>query len=409
MDLFAGMPYWPDTVPDRPRYEALQGDADCDVVIVGAGSSGAQTAYQLTKAGLNVVLLDKRQPGTGSTAVNTALLQYAGEKSFVTLKNAFGETAAVRHFKLCSAAIDEMEAVCKELPFNPQFTRRNSLYYASKPEDTAQLQDEYRLLRKHGFDVEWWAADRITARFPFRSAAALYYRNDAEMNPYAYTIGLLELAKERGARVYGDTAVTGRHAHDGGIELRTAQGFTVRALQAVYASGYECLDVKPTPNASMVSSYSVVTEPVGDLSSWHGRSLIWETARPYIYMRTTPDNRIIVGGLDEPITDADERDVKLTRKIALLLEEFRKRFPDIPVKPGHGVAAFYGGTHDGLPMIGRFPELPRCFFLYGYGDNGLVYGQVLSRIIRDLLATGESTDADLYLHTRPLLSRTVPV
>ncbi|MFK4390705.1 hypothetical protein ABH916_002633 [Peribacillus frigoritolerans] len=27
--------------------------------------------------------------------------------------------------------------------------------------------------------------------------------------------------------------------------------------------------------------------------------MIWETARPYLYARKTPGNRIIIGGLDE--------------------------------------------------------------------------------------------------------------
>ena len=43
-------------------------------------------------------------------------------------------------------------------------------------------------------------------------------------------------------------------------------------------------------------------------------TLIWETARPYIYMRTTVDNRIIIGGLDEDTNIAQERDSKLIHK-----------------------------------------------------------------------------------------------
>lgn len=57
---------------------------------------------------------------------------------------------------------------------------------------------------------------------------------------------------------------------------------------------------------------------------------------------------------------------------------------------------------DGLPMIGIYEDIPRCTFLFPYGDNGIVYGMVLSRIIRDYLLHGHSPDLDLYLQTRPL-------
>jgi len=35
-----------------------------------------------------------------------------------------------------------------------------------------------------------------------------------------------------------------------------------------------------------------------------------------------------------------------------LFQEFQKLFPDIPVQPEFYIGAYYGGTHDDLPMIG---------------------------------------------------------
>ena len=32
-------------------------------------------------------------------------------------------------------------------------------------------------------------------------------------------------------------------------------------------------------------------------------AMIWETARPYLYLRTTSDNRIIAGGRDIPFSN----------------------------------------------------------------------------------------------------------
>lgn len=148
------------------------------------------------------------------------------------------------------------------------------------------------------------------------------------------------------------------------------------------------------------SSFNIVTSQIEDLSFWHNRTLIWETARPYVYLRTTADNRIIIGGLDENTSFVDDRDAKILHKRDMLIQELIKLFPDLRVTPDYYIGAFYGGTHDGMPMIGQYDEFPNCYFLMGYGDNGLVYSMVLSKIITELIVSGDHPDLDLYLKTK---------
>jgi glycine/D-amino acid oxidase-like deaminating enzyme len=42
--------------------------------------------------------------------------------------------------------------------------------------------------------------------------------------------------------------------------------------------------------------------------------MIWEASDPYLYLRTTPDGRIICGGEDEDFSDEAARDRLLGRK-----------------------------------------------------------------------------------------------
>ena len=172
------------------------------------------------------------------------------------------------------------------------------------------------------------------------------------------------------------------------------------ARYVIIAAGYEGLEFKKEKNAVLTSSYSVVTTPVEAFTDWHKRTLIWETARPYIYMRTTKDNRIIIGGLDDNTTYANDRDSKIIHRRDKLIEEFHKLFPKIEVQPEYYLGAFYGGTHDGLPIIGQYEDFPNCFFLFAYGDNGLVYSGVLSKIIGDLITKGDHPAMGLYLKER---------
>ena len=74
--LRTGTPVWADLGPARVATQALSSTARADVVIVGAGITGALVAEIATARGLSVILLDRRPPFHGSTAASTALLQF---------------------------------------------------------------------------------------------------------------------------------------------------------------------------------------------------------------------------------------------------------------------------------------------------------------------------------------------
>ena len=43
-------------------------------------------------------------------------------------------------------------------------------------------------------------------------------------------------------------------------------------------------------------------------------TLVWNTDRPYIYMRSTDDERLLIGGGDEDFYDPEQRDAILNKK-----------------------------------------------------------------------------------------------
>ncbi len=115
MNLHSGTYYWPTTFPDAPSYPALEEERSCDVLIIGGGSSGAQCAYYLAQADLDVVVIEKSTIGSGSTSTNTALIQYSGEKMFTDMINTFGTEYIERHLQLLPEAITEIEAASKNV------------------------------------------------------------------------------------------------------------------------------------------------------------------------------------------------------------------------------------------------------------------------------------------------------
>ncbi len=106
-------------------------------------------------------------------------------------------------------------------------------------------------------------------------------------------------------------------------------------------------------NTTVEASYAVVTNEIDQFDGWHERSLIWETARPYLYFRTF-QNRIMVGGLDEAMQIQPIGDTKLLRKRDILINIVREMFPQYKnIQAEYYWAAAFGSSHDGLTYFKR--------------------------------------------------------
>lgn len=407
MNLMSGTYYWPATFPSPPSYPRLEGNLECDVLIVGGGSSASQCAYYLADSGLKVAVIEKGRIGSGSTSSNTALIQYSGEKMFTNLVNSFGIEFISRHLQLLQDAINEIEAASNATGIDCEFSRRDSLYSASCSEDVEALKKEYEFLKQQGLKVDFLKKEEIEEKYPFSRDAAIYSYGDGEMNPFKFTHALMDHAVSKGIQVFENTEMNGHHydPHTKRMVISTKAGYTISAGRVIFAAGYEGIDIKKEKLVSFVSTYNVTSKPVDDLSSWYNRTLLWETARPYLYLRTTADNRIIIGGLDDNTNYPEDRDSKLIHKRDKLVDEFHKMFPSIKIEPEYSLTAFYGGTADGLPIIGIYDEYPNSYFLLAFGDNGTVYSQMLAKIIAEDIVHGKSPDLELYLQDRPRVSK----
>lgn len=65
---------------------------------------------------------------------------------------------------------------------------------------------------------------------------------------------------------------------------------------------------------NLKSTYAVVSEIDKDKFKNITSTLVWNTDDPYLYMRTTDDGRILIGGGDEDFYDAEKRDALLNKK-----------------------------------------------------------------------------------------------
>ncbi|GAA0850054.1 NAD(P)/FAD-dependent oxidoreductase [Paenibacillus glucanolyticus] len=384
------------------KYPPLTEQMKCEVLVIGGGISGALMAYVLNKQGVDTILLEKRRVCGGSTSANTGLLQFSNDCTLTDLIRQFDDHRGTSFYKMCSHAVRRLTDIANSLSRDSGLIPRSSLYYASTPQDVGMLRHEYDLLKRRGFDVEYWNRDDIKAHFPFSKEAAIYTHGDAEVDPYRLGHHLLQDASQDGLRIYENSEVTDTRYTDSDVTVITDQG-SVLAQKVIWATGYTIQEWKPDHNAELLNTYAILTEPVADLSSWYERSFLWETNRPYLYFRTTPDQRIIAGGLDEALPPSGKPEEYAEVRGRRLLDEIQQLFPHLAdLRIACSWAGVFASTKDGIPLIGKHPKYPHSYFIEVYGGNGTVYSMIAADLLAETIAGREPEELKWFSLTRPI-------
>lgn len=399
-DIRTEKPFWLMKNGFLTPFSALTADAKADVVIIGGGISGSLLADALADEGVSVILLERDHMAMGSTAASTALLQYDIDRTLTELIDLIGEKRAVRAYELSLNALTDLIERSKKLKFDVELSERVSLRFASSVKDARLLEKEFKARSAHGFEVEMWNADQVAAHFPFKASAALQTSPSATADPYRMTHSLLVSAADKGARLYDKTRVKKIERRSRSVVIHTERGPKITAGKIVIACGYESVDHIPKKLASLSSTYAIATEPIAGGQVWYKDCTFWNTGDPYLYGRTTSDNRIIFGGEDEEFFDPRKRDQLLPAKTKKLEKKLREMFPHIDLRVDYSWAGTFIETGDGLPYIGSIKQLPHTYFALGYGGNGITFSKLAADILSDLILGKSNKDAAIFSFDR---------
>ncbi len=396
MNLTSSHPFWSVNNGLPTNYPSLRRDVSCDAVVIGGGITGALVAVHLAEAGVKTLVLDKRDIGTGSTSASTALLQYEIDVPLRELIKKAGPAAATRSYELCRQAIGKLERLTARLRIDCGFEQKPSLFLARHQREIPELREEFQLRRKLGIDLQFLDAAAVRKRFPFSRPAALFSMDGGQIDPHRLTHGLLAAGRRAGLEVCDRTEMTRLEQTRRGVRVTTQHGWTITARRAVIAAGFESKVLLKGEAGTLKSTYALISEPLPPIPGWHQRCLIWESGSPYLYLRTTAEGRVIVGGEDEDFVNAKRRDALISKKTRGLVKKFGRLFPDVSLEVAYAWAGTFGETKDGLAYIGVHPRFSHTYFALGYGGNGITFSLIAAEIIRDSFLGRKNRDALLF-------------
>ena len=397
MDLKSGYPFWAIKNGLMHAFPRLRHDTRCDVVVLGAGITGALIADELAKHGHDVVVVEQRDVGWGSTSASTALLQYEIDTPMIDLAKQYGEPDAVLAYRACAAAIPSLQALAADVR-DVGFARNDSLYYASKRGHARQLRAEFELRARHGLPVQWLKRDAVFDQYGIDAPCAILSTLAARVDPYRFAYRLLMRLQRSGVGVFDHTPVRRIEAGARGVVLDAGDGLVVRGKHLVLATGYasqQWLDQRVARNRS---TYAFVTDPIDPAALGALKTtLLWESARPYLYLRSTADGRLLVGGEDDAIDIPARRDARVDKKAHKLCKQVSDMFPQLRLRPAFAWAGTFAETEDGLPFFGTHPQHgPRVHFAMAYGGNGITYAMIGAALLRALIERRKHPLAALF-------------
>lgn len=369
-------------------YPKLNEDIECEVLIVGGGITGALSAYYCMKNMIDAIVVDEGLISHQSTLGSTSILHYEIDTDLIRLRSFIGDEESTEVFKMCLQSVYDLEDIVKQLDDDCEFVRRPSFYYTNRAENYKYIFDECKARKESGFNVEFFDGKKDKDKYSFDYCGGIFsYNSGAEINPVKFTYEALKYCNKNGIKVYENTKISDFNLDE--VVVKTSDGYSIKCKKIIMAMGYDNLQFFENPFWTITRTFGLTTLPVKNFKGWYQRSLIKDDDVPYTYIRTTKDNRIIIGGEDIEVTEYDKDKLDMANDHPLAMQKYhileKRLFDMFPQIEDKVISSYFNGifvdTDDGLPFIGEHPDYPNVYFNMAVGSNGVLYGLLGGKLI----------------------------
>lgn len=348
------------------------------VIVIGAGIVGASVTFRLAKAGANVTVIDRAEPGNGTTSNSFAWV------------NANQKTPRA-YFDLNVAGMKEHDQLEHELGRAPWLHRTGNLVWTGDPVRYDTLCQRVERLQSWGYNANWITAAEVNQAYePHLSFSGptmrvAWFPDESWLDGPLYVRSILDHAVEAGASVRSGQEVTGITTTENEVTVTLSDGQTITADAVVNTAG---------PSADRIAAMVGRTLPLAPT-----RGLLMRVEMPEgtlsriihstdVNLRPDGENHVLVhhDSVDHLIGDRSEIPID-DPNCRELCRRARRIFPEIN---GNRISETRIGIRpypvDDVSCVGQVPGIPGYYEAVTH--SGVTMGPLLGRLLTEEILDG---------------------
>ena len=378
----------------KRNYPGLAHSKRADVCIIGGGYTGLSAAIELSEKGLDVVLLEAFEVGSGASGRNGGVLGVGQRKDQDTLESWLGRDDARKMWQIASDANQLVRDRIER--FNIDCDLKNGELHAA---------------HKQRYESELWGyADHLEKYYGHENLKKLSHQEVSDMmgvdtlyggyvdysaghiHPLNLALGLASAADELGATIFENTPALGYTQTGDKVVVQTPAGDVTADYLVIGCNGYlGRLDDSLNWWQMPINNFILATEPLGESL---GRSInrddiaIVDTRYVVNFFHNSPDHRLIFGG-GENYSSRFPRDIK-----AFVRKRMLKIYPqleDVAIEFGWGGTLAI--TMRRMPHFGRKGR--NIYWAQGYSGHGIHMANMGGKLVAEAICN-QSEGFDLF-------------
>ncbi|KAI9726546.1 MAG: hypothetical protein M1834_008988 [Cirrosporium novae-zelandiae] len=394
------------TTPDLP--------AECDILIIGAGFSGAATAYNLFKDREpgSVVILEARQACSGATGRNGGHLKpdvYFNVNYYV---RKYGAEAAAELANFEASQVLAVKQLVEDEEIDCDFNLTRAFDVHLDEEHAKKTKAAYDELRKTGIftsvkDVHYVPSQYAEQVTGVKNAKGGFSFTAGHVWPYKMVLHLLRLVISRGANLQTTTPVTSISETPDSEDrwtINCGPRGAIKTKKLIIASNAYTSAIAPQYSGKIVPVRGIcshITVPEGKKAP-HLPSTYSVRYGPglYDYQITRPDGTIVVGGARTTFLNDESQwynvsdDTKLIEPAKNYYDGYMQRtftgWENTEAYTDKLWTGIMGYTTDMVPHVGAVPSKPNQFILAGFNGHGMPLIFLTSKAVAEMVYDGKA-------------------